>query len=127
MRRFVWKRCLVNAVPANVLWLAFLLPWSLFLIAGTYRQGHSRAVVQGVTPEMVIAREMSQRELSWARVSAVLSVLLFWVPVIGLIAGFIGYWVNRQSGVWTRRVTQATFAASALGHALLLGLFVAGF
>src|SRR5262249_1051738 len=73
MRQLLWRRCLVNAVPAHLVWLVGLLPWALCLIAASYRLGPSRSVVAGVTPAMVIAREMAQRELSWARGSAVLS------------------------------------------------------
>jgi hypothetical protein len=124
MRQFLWRRCLVNAAPAHLVWLVGLLPWALCLIAASSRPGHSRAVVQGVTPELAIAREMAQREVSWARVSAVLSVLLFWLPLIGLVAGAIAFWLNRHSHVWTRRASQVSLTASALVHAALAVLFV---
>ena len=124
MRQLLWRRCLVNAVPAHLVWLVGLLPWALCLIAASYRTGHSRAVVRGETPEMAVAREMAQREVSWARVSAVLSVLLFWLPLIGLVAGALAYWLNRQSPNWTRRVSQVSLSASALVHAVLVVLFV---
>jgi beta-lactamase regulating signal transducer with metallopeptidase domain len=124
MRQFVWRRCLFTAVPAHLLWLMGLLPWALCLIAASYRPGHSRAVVRGVTPEMAVAREMAQRELSWARVLSVLSVLLFWLPVIGLVVGALAFWLNRESGRWTRRASQVGLTASVLVHAALGVLFV---
>src|SRR5262245_45108821 len=103
MRQLLWRRCLVNAVPAHLVWLVGLLPWTLGLIAASYRPGHSRAVVQGVTPEVAVAREMAQREVSWARVSAVLAVLLFWLPLIGVVAGTMAFWLNGHAGGGTRR------------------------
>jgi hypothetical protein len=125
MRQLIWRRCLVNAVPAHLAWLAGLLPWGLGLIAASHRPGHSRWVVRGVTPEMVVAREMARREVSWARVSAVLSVLLFWLPLVGLAAAALACRQNRGTGGWTRRVSQASLTASALVHAALVVLFVA--
>ena len=124
MRQFLWRRCLSNAVPAHLVWLVGLLPWALWLIATSYRPGHSRAVVRGVTPEMAVAHEMAQRELSWARVAAVLSVLLFWLPLIGLVVGAVACWLNRHSASWTRRASQVSLTASALVHAVLGVLFV---
>src|SRR5205085_9980539 len=91
MRRFLRRKCLVNALPANLVWLAALLPYALVLIAASHCPGHSRPVLQGVTPEMAVARAEAQRELSWERVSAVLSLLLFWLPVIGLAAGALAF------------------------------------
>ena len=125
MRQFLWQRCLYNAIPANVVWLIGLLPWGLCLIAASHRTGHSRAVVRGVTPEMAVARETAQQELSWARVAAILSVLLFWLPVLGLVVGAAVYWLNRRSTNWTYRVTQVAFAASVMVHVGLVGMVVA--
>jgi hypothetical protein len=124
MRQFLWRRCLVSAVPAHLVWLAGLLPWALALIAASYRPGHSRAVVRGVTLELAVAREMAQREMSWARVSAVMAVLLFWLPLIGVVAGTIAFWLNRHAASWTRRASQVSLTASALVHAVLAVLFV---
>jgi hypothetical protein len=124
MRQFLWRRCLVNAFPAHLVWLVGLLPWALCLIGASYRTGHSRAIVQGVTPEMAVAREMAQGEVSWARVFAVLSVLLFWLPLIGLLVGALAYWLNRQSPNWTHRASQVSLSASVFVHAVLVVLFV---
>jgi tetratricopeptide (TPR) repeat protein len=44
MRQFLWSRCLLNALPANVAWLLGFLPRALYLIRDSYRPGHSLAV-----------------------------------------------------------------------------------
>lgn len=44
MRWFVARKSLINIVPANILWLVFLLPWTLILFARSYTKGHSKAV-----------------------------------------------------------------------------------
>ena len=124
MRRFLWRRCVINAIPAHLVWLAGLLPWALGLIVASYSLGHSRAVVRGVTPELAIAREMAQREVSWPRVSAVLAVLLFWLPLVGLVASGLAFWLNRRSESWTRWAGQASLTVSTLMHTVLLVLFV---
>jgi hypothetical protein len=65
-----------------------------------------------------------QSELSGARVAAVMSVLLFWVPLLGLLAAGIAFWINRRSAGWTYRVSLIAFVVSALIHLVLLALFV---
>lgn len=122
-RQFLWRRCLANAAPAHLLWLVGLLPWWLCLVAASYRPGHSRAVVRGVTPEAAVAREVAQQEVSWARVCAVLSVLLCWLPVLGLVAGALAYGLNRRSASWTRWASRVSLAASVLLHSALGVLF----
>src|SRR5262245_44733212 len=63
MRQFLWEKCWVNALPANLLWLVCLFPYALFLIAVSRCTGHSRPVLQGVTPERAMAWERAQQEL----------------------------------------------------------------
>ncbi len=124
MRRFLWGRCLFNVIPGHLVWLAGLLPWALGLIVASYRPGHSLAVVQGVTPELAVAREMVKRELSWGRVFAVLAVLLFWLPLFGLVVSGLAWWLNRRSQSWTRWASQVSLTVSALEHTALAVLFV---
>ena len=57
------------------------------------------------------------------RAVAVLSVLLFWMPVLGLLVGALAWWLNRHSVSWTRRLSQVMFIAAAVVHAAL-GLFI---
>jgi hypothetical protein len=44
-----------------------------------------------------------QPDLSWTRVASILSLLLFWLPVIGLVAGAVAYGLNRRSATWAYR------------------------
>src|SRR5262249_59387603 len=57
--------------------------------------------------------------LSWARVAAVLALLLFWLPVIGLVAGVVAYGLNRCSPTWTYRASLFGFVLAGLVHAAL--------
>ncbi len=41
MRRWIWRQCFRNVVPANLFWVVGLLPWALVLTALTYRRGHA--------------------------------------------------------------------------------------
>jgi hypothetical protein len=56
-------------------------------------------------------------DLSWARVAAILSLLLFWLPVIGLLVGFLAWWLNRHSPSWTYRASQFGLLMAGLVHA----------
>jgi hypothetical protein len=58
-------------------------------------------------------------DLSWARVAAVLGLLLFWLPVIGLVAGVVAYGLNRGSPTWTYRAGLFGLALAGLVHAVL--------
>jgi hypothetical protein len=73
---------------------------------------------------LAVARETVQGDLSWGRVAAVLSLLLFWLPLIGLVAAALAYGLNRRSAGWTYRVSQVSLLAAALVHAGLAVLFV---
>jgi hypothetical protein len=55
-------------------------------------------------------------DLSWARVAALLAVLLFWLPVIGLVAGVVAFWLNRRSPTWTYRASQLGLFLTGLVH-----------
>jgi hypothetical protein len=66
-------------------------------------------------------------DLSWGRVAAVLALLLFWLPVIGLVAGSVAYGLNRRSPTWTYRVSLFGLVLTGLVHAtlaVLIGLEV---
>ncbi len=71
-----------------------------------------------------MAREVAQQELSWGRVWAVLSLLLFWLPLIGLATGALACWLNRRSRTWTYRASQVGLASSVVVHAILAVLFI---
>jgi hypothetical protein len=58
-------------------------------------------------------------DLSWARVAAALALLLFWLPVIGLVAGVVAYGLNRSSPTWTYRASLFGFVLAGLVHAAL--------
>ena len=49
-------------------------------------------------------------DLSWARVATIMALLLFWLPVIGLLAGIVAFWLNRRSPTWTYRAGQLGFS-----------------
>jgi hypothetical protein len=69
---------------------------------------------------------VQQEELSFGRVFAVLAVLLFWLPVLGLAAGALAWLLNRKSTGWTYRASQMAFVASGLMHTVLVVLFIIG-
>ena len=63
-------------------------------------------------------------DLSWARVAAILALLLFWLPVIGLVAGVVAFWVNRRSPTWTYRAGQLGLLLTGLVHAGVVVVFM---
>jgi hypothetical protein len=72
-------------------------------------------------------RQVDRADLSWARVAAVLALLLFWLPVIGLVAGVVAYGLNRCSPTWTYRASLFGFVLAGLVHvalAVMIGLAV---
>jgi hypothetical protein len=63
-------------------------------------------------------------DLSWARVAAVLGLLLFWLPGIGLVAGVVAFWLNRRSPTWTYRASQIGLLLTGFVHAAIAVAFV---
>jgi hypothetical protein len=63
-------------------------------------------------------------DLSWARVAAVLALLLFWLPGLGLVAGVVAYVLNRRSPTWTYRASLFGFVLTGLVHATLAVMIV---
>jgi hypothetical protein len=124
MRRSLWRRCWLNAIPANLVWLFGLLPWALCLVAASYRPGHSRAVLHGVTPEVAADREAAQQEVSWGRVFAILAVLCCWLPVIGLVFALAAFGLNRRVGGWLRTASLLALVVALLVHAAWLVLYI---
>jgi hypothetical protein len=143
MRRFVWRRCLLNLLPANFLWPFLLLPWAVILTLASCRRGHSRSALEEIQaaaalhrlraatvregPLGIVARPVTtvrREELSWGRVTAVLAVLLCWLPVLGLLSALLAWVVNRRSQGWTLRASQISAVVAALIHAALLGLVI---
>jgi hypothetical protein len=110
--------------PLQALWWVFpgmsiLFPFLTLAWCGTIERNARLAHVPHTA-----ASELVEPELSSARVAAVLSLLLVWLPVIGLIAGGIAYWVNRRSRGWRRRVSQACFFVSASLHVALVAVIL---
>lgn len=124
MRQHIWRKCLINVIPANFLWLVGLLPWASVLVVCSYRLGHSRRVIRGVTPEMEVAREVAEQEVSWKRVLVVVSLLVFWMPLFGFAIGGLAYWLNRRSTTWTRRASRVGLIASGVVHVALAVLVI---
>jgi hypothetical protein len=71
-----------------------------------------------------LAEHPSELETPRERVSALLSLLLFWLPIIGLLIGFLACRWNRPARRWLYRVSQVSLAASLLVHAGIVGLFI---
>lgn len=68
--------------------------------------------------------QMYRPDLSWARVAAILGLLLFWLPVIGLVAGVVAFWLNRRSPTWTYRAGQVSLLLTGFVHAAIAVAFV---
>jgi hypothetical protein len=64
--------------------------------------------------------EGNRADLSWARVTAIMALLLFWLPVIGLVAGVVAYGLNRRSPTWTYHASLFGFVLAGLVHAALV-------
>jgi hypothetical protein len=124
MRRFVWRGWRSNALSANFYWLLCLLPWAWGLDVASRTPGHSRAVLNGETPEMAADREAAAGEVSWGRVFAIVSLLVFWAPLLGVAFSVVAYLVNRRSPTWTRRASQGCLIASVMIHLALVALVV---
>jgi hypothetical protein len=124
MRKFILKKCLLNVLPANLVWIVLVLPLGLVLIAASYTDGHSRAVLQGVTPTMAVQRENEADERSFRVFMAAMGVATFWVPVVGLIVCYVGWSKNREAAAWARRLTQWALIASAVATTAGLALMI---
>jgi hypothetical protein len=44
MRRYLWTRSLMNAIPANIIWVFALLPLTIILTIATFTKGHSKSI-----------------------------------------------------------------------------------
>jgi hypothetical protein len=66
-----------------------------------------------------IANAIRARESLPAQLFAALSVLMFWVPVVGSGIGLIAVLWNRKSASWTRTTSIVGFVLSLLGLAAL--------
>jgi hypothetical protein len=139
MRGFIGKSLLINIVPANLLWLILLLPWGLILIGASCRRGHSKAVLQGMEWEAMqaqssrhvyasgaVQQEMSTGDMSWARVSAVLAVLLCLLPVVGLIVALWALYLNRHEPGWQRVCSIIGLCLAGLVTVVIGGILIAG-
>lgn len=143
VRRRVGKSLLVNLIPANLLWPILILPWGLGLLVASSRKGHSKIVEQMVALEEAEMRQATARpanimspyvareqvtvggeEVSWHRVSAALALILFWLPVLGLVMALVAYFTNRRQEGSVRTLSVIALWASGVIHAGLLGLFV---
>jgi hypothetical protein len=124
MRGHLARRCLVNLPLANLIWPVLVLPWTLALVASTYRKGHSPEVVAGRLPGQVVAERAAAEEVSWGRVWAVIAVLLCWLPVIGLAFVLLAYLMNRKSADWKWTASIFALAVSGLVHLALVVLLV---
>jgi hypothetical protein len=124
MRKFILKRCLLNALPANLAWIFGILPWGMVLIAASYTDGHSRAVLQGVTPTMAVQRENEANERYFRLFMAAMGVTVFWVPVIGLIVCYVAWSKNRGVAGWIRQVSRWALIASAVATAAGIALMI---
>ena len=100
------------------------IPWWLFPALGALLsfvtlawcgtlETNTRRNQAGSTPRVY------RPDLSWARVAAVLALLLFWLPVIGLVAGVVAYGLNRRSPTWTYRASLFGLVLAGLVHAAL--------
>lgn len=124
MRWEIGKYALFNMLPANFLWLVLLLPWAMVLCLMSLVDGHSRAVLQGLTPAMILAKENRAQELNGHRVWAVLSLLLFWIPLFGLILSTVGWFRNVHEKNWTKPASLVGLSLSGMAHLILAGIVV---
>jgi hypothetical protein len=124
MRKFILKKCLLNALPANLVWIFVVLPWGMVLIAASYTDGHSRAVLQGVTPTMAVQRENEANERYFRLFMAAMGVATFWVPVVGLIVCFVAWSKNRGAVGWARGVSQWALIASAVATTAVVAFMI---
>ena len=104
--------------PTPIPWWLFpglgaLLSFVTLAWCGTL-ETNTRRSQAGSTPQV------DRPDLSWGRVAAVLALLLFWLPVIGLVAGVVAYGLNRRSPTWTYHASLFGFVLAGLVHAALV-------
>ncbi len=102
MRGYVLDRMRANVLTAHLMWLLLLVPWGLVLIARTYTQGHSRGVLQRVSPVQVILREAAAQDVNWPRVWAIVGMLFAAAPILGLGVALVLWLLTRRRTDWTR-------------------------
>jgi hypothetical protein len=123
VRRVIAKRAAWNVLPANLLWVALVLPWALVLIAASYRKGHSRDVLRNISPQeaalIETRRDAAANEVNWGRVLAICGALFCWAPVVGLPFAALAFWANYRATNWTRPVSAGALAVSLVVHALV--------
>jgi hypothetical protein len=108
------------AAPMQLPW--WMLP-SMGLIFPLITLGWCGTLEQNSRPGP-LAGYPAELETPRGRVTALLSLLLFWLPLIGLLIGFLACRWNRPARRWLYRASQVALAASLLIHAALVGLFV---
>ncbi|MFO0881615.1 MAG: hypothetical protein U0840_30325 [Gemmataceae bacterium] len=141
LRRRVWRNCFINLLPANLLWPFLMLPWALVLTLTSRSRGHSKVVLdemkamdeysrrmqaQGaLAPGLGARYELRVREdASFFRIMAVVALLTFWLPLLGLLITLLAWYLNRGIEGWTARVSRVTLWISLLIHGGLAFLFV---
>jgi tetratricopeptide (TPR) repeat protein len=86
-------------------------------------ENHKAAADERMAKELGSSKTLGQ-ELSLGRVAAVLALVLFWLPLVGLFVSAVAFWANRRTGGWRYWISLISLAASALVHALLIGAYV---
>ena len=71
-----------------------------------------------------VLQQAAPAESRGARVTALLAMLLFWLPLVGLVTGFVACRWNRPTGRWRYRACQVSLAAAVLVHAAIVALVV---
>jgi hypothetical protein len=70
-------------------------------------------------------QRLVQPDVAWGRILAAFALLLFWLPLFGLVLAALAYLANRRGAGWTLRVSQVCLALSALLHASLGVVYLA--
>jgi hypothetical protein len=72
----------------------------------------------------VIHQALVHPDVAWGRILAPFALLLFWLPLFGLVLAALAYLANRRGAGWTLRVSQVSFALAALLHAALAVVYL---
>jgi hypothetical protein len=67
----------------------------------------------------VTYQRLVQPDVAWGRILAGFALLLFWLPLFGLVLAALAYLANRRGAGWVLRVSQVSLALSTLLHAAL--------